>query len=77
MPPLYEQRSEMIQLNTEEVELTDIEVACLDKIVETWNLYLTLSTLHPDDLLEFRLALHAAQNIILARPILHSNFARG
>jgi hypothetical protein len=39
----------------------------LDHLVMAWNAFLTLEARHPDDDQEFRQAIHAAQNIVMAR----------
>lgn len=44
------------------------ERAVIDALVEAWNRFLTLPVEHPDDQLEFRQAIHAAQTLVLARP---------
>jgi hypothetical protein len=49
-------------------QLTTRERAVIDKLVEAWNLFLELPAEHPDDTLEMRLAIHAAQVLILQRP---------
>ena len=51
-------------------ELTELEFQCLIELASAWECYLQLPELHPDDFNEFRLTIHAAQNIILARPML-------
>ena len=47
--------------------LTD-EQSCLGLLAQAWNKFLDLEELHPAHKNEFMMAIHAAQNIILARP---------
>ena len=47
--------------------MTDDEKAVVLALAEAWNLYLRLPDEHPDDNDEFRRAIHAAQDKILAR----------
>ncbi len=47
--------------------MTEEECACLEALSKAWNLFLNLPQHHPDDQVEFRRAIHAAQNILLAR----------
>jgi hypothetical protein len=54
------------------VNLTPLELSCLAELSDAWNDFLLLEELHSDDLQEFRMAIHAAQNIILARPLLRA-----
>lgn len=44
------------------------EQGVLDALVKAWNLFVQLPIEHPDDQLEFRQAIHAAQTLLLARP---------
>jgi hypothetical protein len=53
-------------------ELTELEFKCLSALADVWEYYLQLPELHPDDLNEFRLTIHTAQNIILARPTMRT-----
>lgn len=48
--------------------ITDAEREVLSATAEAWNTFLTLPVEHPDDLAEFRHALHALQRIVLTRP---------
>jgi hypothetical protein len=50
-------------------ELTELEFKCLSALADVWEYYLQLPELHPD---EFRLTIHTAQNIILARPTMRT-----
>lgn len=50
--------------------LTKEELEVLDHLGEAFNRFQALPTIHPRDLPEFVLAIHAAQNIVLARPAL-------
>ena len=53
-------------------ELTVSEQRALESLGEAWNIFLSFprppSNVIDDELAEFRLAIHAAQNIILSRP---------
>lgn len=44
------------------------ERAILDVLGQAWNMFLNVPETHPDDKDEFRRAIHAAQNIVLALP---------
>ena len=44
-----------------------IEEACLQCLTKAWNKFIGLPVLHPDDQREFKHAIHAAQNIVMAR----------
>lgn len=48
--------------------LTANERAVVEHLVAAWNAFLKLPQEHGDDTLEFRLAIHSAQEKILARP---------
>ena len=50
--------------------LTEEERRVVDTLAEAWNAFLELKPVHPDDNQEFRQAIHAAQNIIMARPVM-------
>jgi hypothetical protein len=50
--------------------LSKEEMKVLDRLVMAWNEFNDLKVLHPLDSSEFLKAIHAAQNIILARPSL-------
>ena len=45
------------------------EAKTIKALVLAWNAFLKLETLHPDETAEFRHAIHAAQHIIMARPV--------
>lgn len=47
--------------------MDDQENAVLDKLGEAWNEFVKLEVLHHADREEFMRAIHAAQNIVLAR----------
>lgn len=47
--------------------MIDSEEAVLNLLGEAWNAFNRLPVLHPCDQQEFMTAIHAAQNIILAR----------
>jgi len=49
--------------------LSDIELSVVDKLGDAWNQFLKLESLHPDSITEFRHIIHAAQHIIMARPV--------
>lgn len=46
-----------------------IESTVLDMLADVWDEYLRLPELHPQDKVEFMQAIHAAQNIVMARPV--------
>ncbi len=48
--------------------LTNPERQTIAKLAEAWNLFLALPSNHPDDMHDFRKAIHDAQRIIMARP---------
>jgi len=50
--------------------LTDEERAVVDCLADAWNAFVELKPVHPSDNREFEHAIHAAQNIILARPVM-------
>ena len=52
--------------------LTADERRVVDCLADAWNAFLDLPSEHPDDLGEFRFAIHAAQRIILSRPACHA-----
>lgn len=56
--------------------LTDDEQKALDTLADAWNLFVALPILYGQDRQEFMLAIHAAQNIILARPVLRETIVR-
>ncbi len=47
--------------------MSDDELKALDLLAQAWNVYEALPVLHHADKGEFLRAIHAAQNIILAR----------
>lgn len=51
-------------------ELTLNELTILTKLAEAWNTYTELEILHSSDATEFQQAIHQAQNIVMARPIM-------
>lgn len=61
------------------MDYTPNEAKSLDLLAEAWNVFIADSGGHPSDREEFCRAIHAAQNIIMARlaprvrPDLHSN----
>jgi hypothetical protein len=57
----------------EYLAMTPEEQRVLDHLAQAWNAYLALPVVHTDDMAEFRQAIHAAQNIVLARPSVRSS----
>lgn len=51
-------------------KITKQEEAVLDMLAEAWNLFNALPVQHDSDKSEFMFAIHAAQNIVLARPMM-------
>lgn len=49
-------------------DLTDLEQAVMNRLVEAWNAYTRLPAQHGDDNDEFRHGIHRLQEKILARP---------
>jgi hypothetical protein len=49
--------------------LTKDEVDCINALLKAWNLFIQLKPEHPKDAEEFMRAIHAAENIVLARPM--------
>lgn len=47
--------------------MTIPEKLVLDTLASAWNQFILLPVLHKDDQDEFRHAIHAAQNVVLAR----------
>jgi len=45
------------------------ELAAMNGLVEAWNAWVKLESLHPDETTEFRRAIHTAQHIIMSRPV--------
>lgn len=45
------------------------EQAAIIALADAWNAFLKLETLHPDETSDFRFAIHAAQTIVMARPV--------
>ena len=54
-------------------ELTSNERAVLDCLVDAYNHFAYLPTLHPDDFKDFVYHTHALQNIVMARVAVRSN----
>ena len=50
-------------------EITEAELVVLNALTEAWNEFVVLpvASAHPDDAEEFKLAIHAAQRIVLTR----------
>lgn len=48
--------------------MTPDEETVVTALAEAWNAFMHLPIEHPDDQLEFRQAIHRAQNIVLSRP---------
>lgn len=53
--------------------LTRDENTALKHLMVSWNVFVDLERLHPDEVDEFRAAIHTAQRIIMVRPILREN----
>jgi hypothetical protein len=49
--------------------MDEIEQACLKQLIIAWNIFVDLQPLHPREREEFMAAIHAAQAILLARPM--------
>lgn len=49
--------------------LTPDEMAVMDKLKEAWNLFVKLPVQHPMHNQEFANAIHAAQRIVMSRPV--------
>jgi hypothetical protein len=47
--------------------ITEAEKQALGRLAESWNQFALLEDGHPDDLSEFRQAIHVCQNIIACR----------
>lgn len=47
--------------------MTEQEVRVLNMTKDAWNAFLQLPIQHPDDVNEFRIHIHALQNMIYAR----------
>jgi hypothetical protein len=51
------------------VALTEQEEAVVTKLAEAWNAFVKLEELHAAHVPEFRRAIHAAQYIVMCRPV--------
>lgn len=49
------------------------ETIILDALVEAWNTFVSLESTHPDDLTDFRRAIHECQRIIALRQLRRIN----
>ena len=49
--------------------LSQQERSVLSRLASAWNMFTKLETLHPDETEEFRRSIHAAQHIVMARPV--------
>lgn len=49
------------------MKLTNDEARVLSLLAEAWNEFVRLEVQHPCDTAEFMTAIHAAQNIVMAR----------
>jgi hypothetical protein len=49
--------------------LTAEELRVIDLLAYAWNAFMTLDAVHPEDQNEFRMAIHSAQKIVMARPV--------
>lgn len=54
--------------------MTPEESEVVARLAEAWNLFVRLPTIHPSDQAEFAHAIHQAQNIVLARPVLRVHY---
>lgn len=50
--------------------LTYDEQVVIDRLADAWNKFLTLPEVHSADKTEFMAHIHAAQNIIMSRPVI-------
>ena len=50
--------------------LVSDEQRVIDLLARTWDRFAELPPLHPDELAEFRAAIHTAQTIVQARPVM-------
>lgn len=48
--------------------LSEQELLVINKLVEAWDEFIKLETLHPDEQTDFRKAIHEAQRNVMARP---------
>jgi len=51
------------------VLLSVAEESVVSRLADAWNEFVRLEPVHPDETVEFRRAIHAAQQIIMARPV--------
>jgi hypothetical protein len=49
--------------------LSVAEDSVVSRLADAWNEFVRLDSVHPDESTEFRRAIHAAQLIIMARPV--------
>ena len=49
-------------------QLQDVEIEIVNMLGQCMNMFARLPVVHPADYNEFALAIHAAQNIVFARP---------
>ena len=52
------------------------EEKIINTLAEAWNEFVKLKVLHPSDNNEFMAAIHVAQNIIMARPVLREMYSQ-
>ena len=57
--------------------LTNTETDVLDALATAWNRFVGLPQCHPDEVPDFRKAIHDAQRIIMARPTFRAMEASG
>lgn len=50
-------------------DLTEEEEKLIHDLGGIWNRFIRLEEFHPSDRMEFMIAIHAAENIIAARPV--------
>lgn len=57
-------------------DLTSEETTVINLLLQAWNIFATLPVVYLKDGEEFRHAIHAAQNIVLARPAIEDGGRR-
>ena len=51
------------------IDIKDQEKAVHDSLIEAWNAFVRLKSTHPDDLTDFRRAIHECQRIMAVRQL--------
>jgi hypothetical protein len=64
----FVQYLEMFKAKDMSDKLLSEETKVLNSLADAWNLFIAMPELHQSDRQEFMQAIHAAQNIIMARP---------